>query len=258
MTPVIAVPHGSPKGYELGCRSKGGCAYHRDPATLTCVEATIAARGDRTMAELPTDQPLPRRSAEVKTNNSTADNPSPAKTHGTVWRYRQGCADSRRYPHWRLGRVTCAEARRRYYAEYYARRRSGDGTPIEHGTSAGYLSGCTSVDTCPRDQQGRSCHEARAEYRRQRARAQGINAPAPTVPGHEGARLVTELAQTPLTGREIARVTGVGRSTIARLLSAHENNVTDGLLIREATLTAIRAVHADREQRFVLACPTRN
>lgn len=256
MTPARTIPHGSPKGYELGCRSRGGCPYHRDSSTLTCVEATIAARGDRALAALPTDQPLPRLSAGVTPNHTTDEKQRPATTHGTVWRYRQGCTDSHRCPHWRLGRMTCAEARRRYFAEYHERRRSGDGTPIEHGTSAGYLSGCTSADACPRGQQGRSCHEARAEYRRRRARNRGIKAPAPTVPAQRAARLVTELAETPLTVREISRVAGVGRSTIARLLSVHGKDLTDGLRIREATHAAICVAHAERMQRPVLACPT--
>jgi len=58
-------------------------------------------------------------------------------------------------------------ASRRYFAEYHARRLIGNGTPIRHGTSAGYLSGCRSVEMCSRDELGRSCYEARAEYRRQ-------------------------------------------------------------------------------------------
>lgn len=257
MTVADSVPHGSPKGYALGCRSKGGCLYHRDPTTLTCVEAMIAARGDHVMAELPMDQPRPRWSAQVKAKQITSSPPVPEKAHGTVWRYRQGCTDSRRCPHWRMGRVTCAEARRSYFADYHARRRSGDGTPLAHGTSAGYLSGCRTASACPRDQDGRSCHDARVEYRRRRARARGISAPPPTVTAREAARLVAELTQASLTGREIARLTGVGRSTIARLLTAHETNGADGLNIREATLEAIRSLHANREGRFAPAETTR-
>jgi len=54
---------------------------------------------------------------------------------------------------------------------------------------------------------------------------------------------VTELAQLPLTGRAIARITGVGRSTIARLMSARVNDRRGYLTIREDTLAAIRAAH---------------
>lgn len=82
-----------------------------------------------------------------------------------------------------------------------------------------------------------------------RARAQCIKPAAPTVATREAARLVTELAQTQLTGRAIARVTGVGRSRIARLMSAHVNSVVDDLIIQEDTLVAIRAVHADLANR---------
>ena len=243
MTHAGAFPHGSPKGYELGCRSRGGCPYHRATTTLTCVEAAIAARGDGILAMLPADQPLPRRSTVLPTSRSFDEQPVAGESHGTVWRYRQGCRDATRCPHWRLGRVTCAEARRRYFADYHARRRTGRGTPIRHGTSAGYLSGCTSEEGCPRDARGCSCREARTEYRRRRARAQGIQPPASTVPADEAVRLVTELAQLPLTGREIARIAGVGRSTVARLMKAGVNSVIDRVTVREDTLNALRAAH---------------
>ncbi|MFF2486211.1 hypothetical protein ACFVSU_07430 [Microbacterium sp. NPDC058062] len=55
-------------------------------------------------------------------------------------------------------------------------------------------------------------------------------------------QLVLELAQTPMTGRGIARITGVGRSTIARLMNA--GDALDHATIREETLAAIRAAHA--------------
>ncbi|MET0885394.1 MAG: hypothetical protein ABWX92_02995 [Mycetocola sp.] len=64
----------------------------------------------------------------------------------------------------------------------------------------------------------------------------------------EAARLVLELAQTPMTGREIARITGVGRSTIARLL--HAGSGPDHVAIREDTLAAIRAAHATYAHAF--------
>lgn len=47
-------------------------------------------------------------------------------------------------------------------------------------------------------------------------------------------------------------------ATIVKLLAAHESNMIDALSLRTATLTAIPAVHADREHRFVIDCPTRN
>lgn len=240
MTHSGAFPHGSRQGYDHGCRSKGGCPFRQDTATLTCVEAAIAARGDRTLAVLPANQPIPRTRTEFRV--SAVHESAREQAHGTVWRYRNGCTDPQSCPHWRLGRVTCAEARRRYFAEYHARRRDGEGTPIRHGTSAGYLSGCTSEHSCPGGEHGRSCHEARAEYRRQRARGAGVGPPAPTVPSGEAVRLVIELAQSPMTGREIARITGIGRSTIAKLMNAH--HALERPSIREYTLTAIRVAHA--------------
>ena len=249
MTGARAFPHGSPQGYDSGCRSKGGCPCHEDTETLTCVEAAIAARGDRSLAVLPADQPIPRKRTQHRVMGSSSQESVSDRAHGTVWRYRNGCTDPRSCPHWRLGRVTCAEARRRYFADYHAGRRDGRGAPIQHGTSAGYLSGCTSAHGCPGDGHGRSCHQARAEYRRQRARTEGIGPPAPTVPSREAVRLVLELAQVPMTGRGIARITGVGRSTIAKLL--HADDALDHATIREDTLAAIRAAHAVHASRSV-------
>ncbi|HEX5730470.1 hypothetical protein [Microbacterium sp.] len=63
---------------------------------------------------------------------------------------------------------------------------------------------------------------------------------------------MTELAQLSLTGRAIARITGVGRSTIARLMVAGANNMLDHVTIREETLAAIRAAHAVHAASFPL------
>lgn len=38
-----AAIHGSPSGYEAGCRSRGGCPNRRGGDLLTCCEARIAA-----------------------------------------------------------------------------------------------------------------------------------------------------------------------------------------------------------------------
>lgn len=141
--------------------------------------------------------------------------PTPAQLPATQPLAR---TEARMCPRWKMGRLTCADARRRYFAEYHARRGDGRGSPIGHGTSAGYLSGCRSLDECPRNDQGASCHEARADYRRHRARAQRIG-PVGVVVDAEATKIVYELAKT-MSIRAIAALSGVGRTTIARLLAA--------------------------------------
>ena len=70
---------------------------------------------------------------------------------------------------------------------------------------------------------------------------------AAQVSGDGAARRMTELVQLALIGRAIARISGVGRSTIARLMSARVNNMLNHWTTREDILAAIlaaQAVHA--------------
>jgi hypothetical protein len=229
--------HGSPAGYEDGCRTPAQCPHHRDPEWLTCAEAVIRRRGDRQLSRLPMTQPLARHplaakaapAAPVQVERADAPQTTDAAArrsrqarHGTMWQYRQGCQDDRSCPHWTAGRVTCAEARRRYVAKWRADRLAGIGTAFDHGTSNGYLMGCTDGRTCPTGVDGLTCSEARSRYRERLARAAGIAPRAETMSAADAARRVRAWVAQGRSIREIAHLTGCGRTTIAELAADDE------------------------------------
>lgn len=230
--------HGSPAGFDEGCRTAAQCPHHRDDEWLTCAEAVIRRRGDRQLSRLPRTQPIARHPrsavsaaaavisvAEPVSESERADAaPRPLRTarHGTMWQYRQGCQDDRACPNWTAGRVTCAEARRRYVAKWRADRLSGVGSAFEHGTSNGYLLGCTDRRACPGDAEGTTCSEARSRYRERLARAAGIAPRAETISAADAARTVRAWVEQGRSIREIAHLTGCGRTTIAELAAADE------------------------------------
>src|SRR5690606_22166632 len=195
--------------------------YHQSADFLTCVEASIAIRGNFRLRNFSMDQRIPRAAAQssLSVDSQTTDAPGRSPVHGTVWGYRRGCTRSRGCPHWSLGGVTCSEARRRYFRAYHDARRRGDGTPLRHGTSAGYLSGCRVPEQCPRDAEGVTCSEARASYRRDYSRARGIRAREEGVPARSAAEQILRLRVSGLSFREIARRAGVGRSTVLRIVA---------------------------------------
>lgn len=77
-------------------------------------------------------------------------------------------------PHWKLGRLTCAQARRTCLAGYRARRMNGHGKPVEHGTSRGALDRCTDESLCPGGSDGITRMEARRRNRLNAARRKGV------------------------------------------------------------------------------------
>lgn len=234
------IPHGSPQGYALGCRSRGGCQHHGSQRFLTCVEASIARRREHTFAALPADQPLPRGATAVPVlPESDPRRVRRDPLHGTTFGYARGCRDAHACPHWRAGRVTCAEARRRYVSEYQRRRRAGAGTPIPHGTVNGYLSGCRARE-CPGDASGITCAQARAEYRRGRRRSQGVEPVREKVGAAPAGEILERLRGRGMSVRAMAVRLGIGRTTIARILRACEQGGAARLLIDIDTEQKIR------------------
>ncbi|MFB7893648.1 helix-turn-helix domain-containing protein [Microbacterium sp. NPDC056044] len=238
------IPHGSPAGYDLGCRGRGQCAFQGSPDYLTCVEAATARRADFAVSRLPPTQPLLRESTTTATllapeHNSHRTGP----VHGTTWGYQRGCRSNAACPNWRRGGVTCTEARRRYIAEYGARRVKGGGATIAHGTSNGYLLGCRDTRSCPGDARGKTCSTARAEYRRDLARAAGIPPRPESIDSAEATRLVRRLLETGLSIRQIARAAGCGRTTIADVADPKRSNRTRVSLqtMRKIVAAAVRA-----------------
>lgn len=218
----IRLPHGSPIGFEKGCRSAAMCPHHRSAEMLTCVEAAVRRRSDYSLRNLPADQPIPRETPAVSTallpeNQGGAER---GPVHGTVYGYRRGCHERNTCPNWHQSKVTCADARRIYFAAYHRRRLTGGGAPLAHGTSNGYLMGCRTESDCPGNDQGTSCSEARADYRRKTARRAGIG-PRPTpVASIAAAEAIAALVAGGKSLREIARAAGVGRATVNRIASA--------------------------------------
>lgn len=208
-------PHGSARGYESGCRSRGGCRHHDSPEMLTCVEAWIARRSDFALRGVPEWVPLLR-------NDGGTPLPVPTEAHGTIWGYRRGCRRSEGCPARFSGRPTCADARRAYMQGYGSRRLAGRGAPVAHGTSNGYLLGCRDAADCPGGPDGLDCVTARRNLRR--ARTDTLDAPAAPADARRAAAVVRRSVSEGVSVREIARRTGCGRATIARLAAAGDDD----------------------------------
>lgn len=140
---ALQIVHGTPRGYELGCKTQGGCANHGHRTLMTCADAAKALRSDWELRKLPADQPFEKkvrrlaRPAKPSTaaaapqvtrdarQEPTAREPKPI-THGTVWGYMQGCTTPETCPnHDSADALTCSDARRKYRADYAARRLAG-------------------------------------------------------------------------------------------------------------------------------------
>lgn len=176
------IVHGSPEGYDLGCRSKGGCANHNHPTLMTCIAAHRAASADWSIGKLPRNQPIPKNARRLRHSSTSepAATTTPRATpsaqarsvraikHGTPYGYSSGCKDPAQCPGGADG-VSCTEANRRYYREYYANRRANtDSRPIPHGTLTGYTYGCYDRATCPGGPNGLSCADAARAAEQQR------------------------------------------------------------------------------------------
>lgn len=215
--PESLPPHGSPAGYEAGCTTRAACPHHDSPTTLTCAEAAIRRRGDYQARRLPEDQPLARHTTAPGRPSHRARHATREGKHGTPWGYQRGCRTRTECPHWHAGRVTCADARREYFRDYKRRRREGAGSELDHGTTAGYSSGCHDASRCTRSEAGVSCAEAWRAYKLGKAREAGVR-PRTTGEPHAARLAILELRSHGHSVRSIAGLTGVGRTTIGELL----------------------------------------
>jgi hypothetical protein len=82
-------PHGTPKGYNDGCRSNPVCPNFGDPDWLTCKEAGLARTTNFEFNRLPLDQKLPRKRTDVATAPTMAQ---PAKPKATAVPQRKPAA----------------------------------------------------------------------------------------------------------------------------------------------------------------------
>lgn len=187
-----SAPHGSVSGFIAGCTSNGGCPNHQSPRLFTCAEATVAHRADYRLARLPLAEPLPRDRA------TAAPTSEPGPTAPTL----------------------AAAPPRESVARASMSRRSAPGTRRTarvHGTTTGYLRGCRSRDSCPRDASGVSCSEARNAQRRALARSRGVAARPETVDCALAERAIAAWRAQGASLRAIARMTGVGHTTITKI-----------------------------------------
>jgi len=178
------VTHGTARGFLEGCRSRGACPNHGSPDYLTCVEADSARRSDFRLARMPRDQPLPR----------DRQDPRPIGLGGAI---RRRTAPRQRDVPRRL------------------EREGRTPTPV-HGTTTGYLKGCRG-DACPRGVNGLTCREVRNAARRDRARRLGIRPRPRSVSAEPAAQRIEELKAAGLSLRGIARLTGIGHTTITNI-----------------------------------------
>ncbi len=217
------VVHGSLDGYLRGCKSKGGCVYHLSEEYLSCVEAAVQRRSDFPTSQMPSDQPVRRQRSQqiIAATEPEHSSVSTTKTevHGTVWGYRRGCHNRHTCPNWRRGQVTCTDARRRYFDRYRQRRLQGEGKPVDHGTSRGYLTGCRDRSTCPGRNDGTTCPDARREHKLELARRAGIQGRSLMDPA-SAVRVIEHALATGHSLRSIARAAGIGAETLRSLVAS--------------------------------------
>lgn len=235
--------HGTPRGYELGCKTQGGCANHGHRTLMTCANAAKALRSDWELRKLPVDQPFEKRlrrlARPAKSSTAAAAAPQARETHrkpvvrepkptthGTVWGYMQGCTVAAACPnHGNPEAVTCSAARRKYRADYAARRLAGEGREIIHGTTAGYTLGCHDRETCPGDENSLTCAGAERLADQERRRKRGIQ-PAPKLTDAGPARThLLAMQQAGLSLMKIVRLTGVSKTAIRCLINGRDDYV---------------------------------
>lgn len=199
-------PHGTAAGFGAGCRSRGGCPNHGSPV-LTCVEADSARRSDFSIARLPIDEPV-RREALVSPRSPRT---VPAQPRAS-----------------RVSKPATASGNRR------RDRRVTD--EAAHGTTTGYLKGCRRHEDCPRGQDGASCHQVRNRSRRALARRRGVASKPPPVDALPALERIAELKDAGVSLRTIAKLCGVGRTTITNIACGAT------VVVRRDTLERIMAL----------------
>lgn len=216
------IPHGSPAGYEGGCRTRSACPHGDLSPWVTCAEASVRRRSDYRIWQLPLDQPIPRSGtvddaprAPQAQEASGAD--SDLDAHGTLGGYRRGCHRDRLCPNWTIGRTTCAGARREYIRNYRERRFRSECHTFTHGTPYGYYLGCRDWRTCPGSADGLTCSDAQAARKREIAAAAGIPTRVEPVDSLPASERIWQLRSEGYSLRDIARITGCGHTTIAEL-----------------------------------------
>jgi len=181
-------PHGTPAGFDRGCRSGGACLakpvtgqsckeaktrVQRDAGYRALVQsgATVEVlrepeRPEQAPAVSAAPRPVPHAATPKLLQEKPTATPGPRKgelVHGTTSGYWRGCRDD--CPGDADG-ITCRQA-----AAAQKRERRENPQPRKvgrtHGTISGYQAGCR--DDCPGGADGTTCREASRIYARERA-----------------------------------------------------------------------------------------
>lgn len=236
----VGIIHGSPSGYDMGCRSQGGCPNHEDGPHLTCVDAAAAVRDDWNLRKHPRTEPIPRKTRHlVAVPPPKTPLPAPARknrasrvkpvNHGTVWGYTRGCRTIEGCPNTRKGRPSCVEERRRYYRQYAADRCDRREQLITHGTTAGYALGCHDRQHCPGDPRTKeTCSDAALEADTRRRRARGVAAQSPLTSSGPARGHIAKLQDAGMSIRGISAASGVSLTAIRALIQGRSDYI-DGV-----------------------------
>jgi len=169
---VAGFPHGTPNGYQKGCRSNGVC-----PAKLetgqSCKEANIRVSRDAVYRALVQSGADVSALAQPEVDAAPAKVPGarPAK-HQAIPKMLQEKPAPALPDDTRLGRELAADLPELDHrpvseqmpavpAEPERKRPGRKPKPIVHGTVTGYLKGCR--DDCPADEDGRTCRRAKQD-----------------------------------------------------------------------------------------------
>lgn len=109
----------------------------------------------------------------------------------------------------------------------------------EHGTRSRYNSGCRCDD----------CRRANREYERRRTMmkiAVECGAPAPMVDAEPVRRRIADLLAAGYSKREICRITGLAKSTIHAITTAHHRSGKPVKMVRRETKDAIFSIRGNR------------
>jgi len=191
-------PHGTPSGFDAGCRSAAcsGAVL----SGITCrdakrryvgdwrfrvrmdegmaagdilaleaaeVHAEKVARAAAKVADREAER-LARKEANRKPRKQAAPR-APRKprmqSHGTNAGYQRGCRTDD-CPNVAAGGISCVEAKRKFQRDYNEARKRGEYKPITHGTISGYQAGCR--DNCTSQPSCREVANAKARDRHAR------------------------------------------------------------------------------------------
>lgn len=163
--------------------------------------------------------------------------------HGTISRYNSGCRCDE-----------CRRANREYGREYYRKRKQADREAdlakrracremypcrSPHGTRSRYNSGCRCDE----------CRRANREYERRRTMtriAVECGAPSPMVDAEPVRRRILDLLAAGYSRREICRISGLARTTLHSITTAHHRSGKPVKMVRRETKDAIFAIRGRR------------